>query len=122
MINYRHKIFCPFNTKIYLLDHPLIKYDIFEVNVTFPPRSNPIGIVAQYCEHHNIPCASHSTNIIPCNHTLSPRNRPNVWILIIGRKDPTTVPQVMEVISSQHITGRFIRIHVITSRRGNNCC
>ena len=35
-------------------DHTFIKYDIFEVNVNFPPICNPIGIVAEYCEHHNM--------------------------------------------------------------------
>ena len=39
---------------VYLSDHPFIKYDIFEVNVNFPPRVTPIGIVKKYCEHHNM--------------------------------------------------------------------
>ena len=33
--------------KIYLSNHPLIKYDIFEFDVNFPPISTPIGIVTQ---------------------------------------------------------------------------
>ena len=40
--------------KIDLLDNPFIKYFIFEVNVNFPPRDTPIGIVIKYCEHHNM--------------------------------------------------------------------
>ena len=31
--------------KIDLSDHPLIKYDIFEVNANFPPIGTPIVIV-----------------------------------------------------------------------------
>ena len=30
-----------------ILDHLFIKDDIFEVNVNFPPRGTPIGIVTQ---------------------------------------------------------------------------
>ena len=33
--------------KIDLSDHPFIKYDIFEVNVIFPPRGTPFGIFSQ---------------------------------------------------------------------------
>ena len=40
--------------KIDLSDHPFIKYDIFEVNINLQPRVTPIGIVAQYYEHHNM--------------------------------------------------------------------
>ena len=40
--------------KIDLSDHPFIKYDIFEVNVYFPPRVTPIFTVEQYCEYYNI--------------------------------------------------------------------
>ena len=40
--------------KINLSDHPFIKYDVFEVNVNFPPRDTPIGIVAQYYDNHNM--------------------------------------------------------------------
>ena len=40
--------------KIDLSDHPFIKYDIFEVNVNLSLRGTPIGIVAQYYEHHNM--------------------------------------------------------------------
>ena len=34
--------------------HPIIKDDIFEVNVNLLPRGTIIGIVAQYCEHNNM--------------------------------------------------------------------
>ena len=34
--------------------YPFIKYYIYEFNVNFQPRGTPIGIVAQYCEHHNM--------------------------------------------------------------------
>ena len=47
-------------------------------------------------------------------------NRTNTWILSIGIKEPTTVPQFMEVISSQQITGVFIKYRVVTKRRDNN--
>ena len=40
--------------KMYFSDHPFIKHDIFEVNVNSPRRGPPIGIVTQYCEHHNM--------------------------------------------------------------------
>ena len=69
--------------KIDLSDHPFIKYDIFEVTTTFPPRGTPIVIVAQYCEHHNMSYISHTTNNIPCNHALPVIIRTNVWILRI---------------------------------------
>ena len=38
-----------------LSDHPFTIDNIFEANVNFPPRGTPIGIVTQYCEHHNMP-------------------------------------------------------------------
>ena len=41
----------------------------------------------------------------------------NVWILIIGRKDPTSVQQVLEAISSKKLTGKYNRVHVITALR-----
>ena len=41
-------------SKIDFSDHPFIKDNKFEVNVNLPPRGTPIGIVAQYCEHHNM--------------------------------------------------------------------
>ena len=47
--------------KCFLSNNPFIKCAIFEVTVNFPPRVTPIGIVAQYCEHHNISYISHST-------------------------------------------------------------
>ena len=53
--------------KTYLFDQPLIKYDIFEEKVTFPPRGTPIVIVNYYCEHHNMTYISQSDNNIPWN-------------------------------------------------------
>ena len=40
--------------KIDLSDHTFIKYDIFEGTVSFPTRGTTIGIVTQYCKHHNM--------------------------------------------------------------------
>ena len=40
--------------KFELLDHPFIKYYIFEVHVTLSPRGNRIGIISQYYEQHNM--------------------------------------------------------------------
>ena len=71
---------------IYLLDHHFIKYYIFEVNVHFPPRVTPIGIVDQYCEHHNMSYIPQSTKNITCKHAFSARNSTNLFILSIGIK------------------------------------
>ena len=103
--------------KIDLSDNPLIKYDIFEFNANFPPRDNPIDIVTQYCEHHIMSYISLSTNNSPWNHVFPDRNRINVWILVIGRKDTTTAQQFLEAISIQQLTGKCNRAHVITARR-----
>ena len=46
--------------KIELSDNIFVKDDIFEVHVNFPPRGTPIGIVAQYFEHHNMSYISQS--------------------------------------------------------------
>ena len=56
------------------------------------------------------------TNKIPWNHDLPERNRNNVWILSIGRKEPTAVQQVLESISIQ-LTVKYNKVRVITSRR-----
>ena len=40
--------------KIDVSDHPLIKDDLFEDIITFPPRGTPIVITTPYFEHHNI--------------------------------------------------------------------
>ena len=92
--------------KIDLSDHPFIKDDIFEGIVTFPPRSNPIGITTQYCEHHKILYISQSENNSPWNHVFPSRNRTNVWILRIGRKESTSESQFIEAISSNQLTGK----------------
>ena len=53
-----------------LSDNPFINNDIFEVNVHFPPRGTPIGIVTKYCERHNMSDTSKSENNIPWNHSF----------------------------------------------------
>ena len=40
--------------KIYLSDKHFTKEYIFETTAKFPPIDTPIGIVSQYCEHHNM--------------------------------------------------------------------
>ena len=94
-----------------------IKDDIFEGNVDFTPRGTPIGIITQYCAHHNMSYISQSENNRPCNHAFPARNRTDVWILRIGRKEPTSEHQVLENIPSQQLTGKCNRIHVKTTRR-----
>ena len=64
--------------KIFLSDHPLVKYDRFEVTVTYPQRGTPISIVAHYCKHHKMLYISQSTKNIPWNHDLPDTNRTNV--------------------------------------------
>ena len=90
-IDEQHKYFRPSKTKIDILDHPWIKYDIFEATVIFPPILTPVGIISKYCEHHNISYFNHSTNYSSCNNAFYSRNRTNVWILNTGRKDPKSV-------------------------------
>ena len=84
--------------QIDLSNHPFIKYDIFEIDVNFPPRCNLIGIVTQYCKHHKISYLFHSTNKIPRNHAFPAINKANFWILVICRKEQTTVQQFLEAI------------------------
>ena len=64
--------------KTYLSYNPLIKYDIFEGIVTFPPRGTPIGITTQYYEHHNMSYISQSENNSPWNHAFPAINRTNI--------------------------------------------
>ena len=82
--------------QIDLSDHPVIKDNIFEVNVNFLPRGTLIRILSQYCEHHNLSYISQSENNIQCNHSFLASNRLDVWTLSIGRKEPTTVQQVQK--------------------------
>ena len=84
--------------KIDISDHPFIKDDIFEVKFNLPSIGNPVGIVAQYCKHHNMSYISQSTNKIPCNHTLKDRNRTNVCIIGIDRKESTTAQEFLEAV------------------------
>ena len=60
---------------------------------------------------------SQSENNSPWNNAFTARDRTNLWTISIERKYPTSVQQVIEVISSQQLTGKFNMIHVITSRR-----
>ena len=43
-----------------LSDDLFITDYLFEVSISFSPRENLIGIVTQYCEHHNIEYISKS--------------------------------------------------------------
>ena len=52
----------------------------------FTPRGNPIFIVDQYSEHHNVSYVSQSTNNIPWNRDFPAINITNVWIIAIGIK------------------------------------
>ena len=72
--------------KMYLSYHPFIKDDIFESTVKFPPRGTTIGIVDQYCEHHNMYYVSKSNNNRQWNQNLPTGNRNNACIIIIGKK------------------------------------
>ena len=72
--------------KIDIFNHPLIKYNIFEVTVNFLPRGTPIVTISQYCEHQNISYISQSTKKSPWKHAFTAQNRTNVCTLIIGRK------------------------------------
>ena len=103
--------------KIDLSDHLFIKYDIFEVDVNLPPRLTSIGIVTQYCKHHNVSYIPQSTNNIPWNHAFPARNKTHFFMIRIGRKEPTTVQKVLESILSQKITGKYNIVNVITARR-----
>ena len=60
---------------------------------------------------------SQSCNNILWNHAFPDRNRTNVWILSIGRREPTTVQQFLEAISIQKLKEKCNRVHVITARR-----
>ena len=102
--------------KIDLSDHPFIKEDICEAKVKFSQRGNRIGIINYYCEHHNITYIPQSNRNIPWNRALHSRQRTNFWILSIWIKETTTVKQVMEVVSSQQLTVKFNKVHVIIAR------
>ena len=66
---------------IELSNHLFVKYYVFEVGFNFPQGGTPIGIIAQYCEHHNITYISQFKNNIPWNHAFPARNRTYFWIL-----------------------------------------
>ena len=46
-------------------------------------------------------------------------NNTSVWILSIGRKEPTTDQQVLEAIKIQKLTVKYNKVCVITDRRYN---
>ena len=60
-----NKYLCPSNTKIDPSDEPVIKYDILEATLNFPPRVATIGIAGEYCVHQNMSHVSQSKNNIP---------------------------------------------------------
>ena len=92
--------------KIDISDHPFTKDNIFEVTVTFTTRGTNIGIVFQYYEDHNMTYISQFKNKISWKHALPMRNKTNLWILSIRRKEPKQYKRVMESISIQHLTGK----------------
>ena len=51
------------------------------------------------------------------NHEFPARNRTNVWILSIGTKEPKTVQQCLEAISSQKLIGKCNRVNAINACR-----
>ena len=93
-------IYSPPMIKIDIFDHPFIKYDIFEATLNFPPKGNPVDIVTQYYDNHNLSYIYQSNNNRPWNKTFPARNRTNVWILIIVIKETTTLQQATETIQS----------------------
>ena len=76
--------------KIYLSYNPFIKDDIFGATVEFPPRSTLIGVVPQYFNHQNMSYVSQSTSNSTCKRSFPSMNITNVFIIIIGIKEPTT--------------------------------
>ena len=76
--------------------------------------------IVQYCDHQNIYYISQSTDNSPWNCASHVRNKISVWIFSIGIKEPTTLQQVMEAISSQQLGGKCNKIQVITARRYRN--
>ena len=74
-----------------LLEHLFIKDDIFEATAKFPLMGKTIGMIVNYCEHHNIYYGYQSRNNSPWNGVSLERNRTNVCIILIGKKEPTTV-------------------------------
>ena len=99
--------------RIDLYDHPFIKYDIYESTVTLTSRGNPNVIIKYYCDHNNMTYVTQSNNNNPLDIDLPARKRANAWILCIVRKDPTTVQQVVEDVSSQQLTEKYNKFHVI---------
>ena len=71
LTNNWNKNFYPYKMQIDLSDHPFIKYDISDVTVIFPPRGTTMGIVSQYCEHHNMYYISQLKINSPQNRALT---------------------------------------------------
>ena len=93
---------------------------MFEVNVNLTSICIPIGNICTILLTSKhvmyIPFKKNS----PWNHDFTERKNTNAWILSIGRKEPTSVQQVIEAISGQQLTGKFNRVHVITDRKDKN--
>ena len=75
--------------------HPFIKYNIFYVTVTFPPRGNYIGIVAQYCDHNNMYYIYYPKKNSPWNRAFTGRNETNAWILRILGKETRNIDKYL---------------------------
>ena len=104
----------------YLSYHTFVKDYMFEATVHYLPRGTHTGIVAQYCEHHNMFYIYLLTSTSPWNCDLAAINSNDSCIIITGRKKPTTVQHVLETISSQQLTGECNRLHIIVDCRDKN--
>ena len=58
---------------------------------------------------------SQPTNNNPWNHAFPDINGTNFCILVIIIKEPITFPQFLESISSQKLTEKYNKVHVITA-------
>ena len=64
-----------------------------------------------------MPYISKPENNITWNHEFPSRNRKFFWILSIGIKEPTSERQVQEAISSQKLTVKYNRVHIMNAHR-----
>ena len=69
-MNGTKKIILP-TLKIDLYYQPLIIEDVFEAAINFPPQSTPVGIVSQYCEHHNMSHISQFIKKLPWDRVMN---------------------------------------------------
>ena len=106
--------------KIDIYAHSFIKYDILETIVIFPSRGTPISIINCHFVHHNMTYIYQANNNIPWNIALPARQRTNVWIISIVRKYPNTFQQVIEVVSSQQLSGESNKVNTIIAHRGGS--